>query len=89
MSGIIFDSNFFDDLEMVDLASKQDEIIDTIELLLTIPELGSTRLPASIVEEFGPNVRKLVVGPFLVVYELMEDGEVIYIHGLIHSKQAW
>ena len=89
MTRLLFDLVFFDDLQIVEQASKQDEILDTIELLLTIPEMGSRRLPASIVEEFGPEVRKLVVRPFIVVYELMEDGAVIYIHGLLHGRQAW
>lgn len=89
MSALVFDPAFFDGLEQVELASKQDEILDTVEMLLTVPEMGSKRLPTSIIQDFGPNVRKLVVKPFLVVYELMEDGNLIYIHGLMHSKQAW
>ncbi|MBQ9020958.1 MAG: type II toxin-antitoxin system RelE/ParE family toxin [Eggerthellaceae bacterium] len=89
MAELVFDAGFFDDLQQVELASKQDEILDTIELLLTIPEMGSKRLPASIVQEFGPQVRKLVVKPFLVIYELMDNGETIYVHGLLHARNAW
>lgn len=86
MKEVSFADRFFDDMETVELESKQDEIMDAIEALPFVPEMGSRRLPESIAEEFGPHVRKLVVKPFLVVYEDGEDG--IRVHGLVHQRQA-
>lgn len=88
MMELAFSSRFFDDLETVELESKQDEIVDAIGLLPTVPEMGSRRIPTSIEQEFGPSVRKLVVKPFLVVYEIMEDEGLLYIHGLVHQRRA-
>lgn len=70
---IAYTARFIADIQRVERSSKRDEILDAIELLPFVPEMGSTRLPESIVEEFGPQVRKLVVKPFIVLYELRED----------------
>lgn len=86
MKEISFAARFFDDLETVELESKQDEIMGAIEKLPFVPEMGSRRVSDSILEEFGPRVRKLVVKPFLVVYEDGEDG--IRVHGIVHQRQA-
>lgn len=83
-----FSDRFFNDIESVESAAKQDEILHAIELLPTIPEMGSRRFPDSILEEFGQSVRKLVVSPFLVVCEIVEDEDMIFIHGLMHQRQA-
>ena len=88
MTQLAFAERFFDDMEPVELESKQDEIMHVIGLLPTVPEMGSRRVPASIVEEFGEGIRKLVVRPFLVVYEVIEDEDLIFVHGLIHERQA-
>ena len=88
MMELAFSESFFDDMEAVELESKQGEILDAIGLLPTVPEMGSRRVPESIEREFGASVRKLVVSPFLVVYEVMEDGAVLYVHGLVHQRQA-
>ena len=88
MTELAFSERFFDDMEGVELESKQDEIMDAIGLLPTVPEMGSRRVPESIEREFGTSVRKLVVSPFLVVYEIMEDGALLYVHALVHQRQA-
>lgn len=88
MMGFAFSSRFFDDLETVELELKQDEIVDAIGLLPTVPEMGSRRIPASIGQELSPNIRKLAAKPFLVVYETMEDEGLLYVHGLVHQRRA-
>ena len=88
MMELVFSDRFFDDLEAVELESKQDEILDAIELLPTVPEMGSRRIPASIEQEFGSSVRKLIARPFLVVYEIMEDEGLLLVHGLVHHRQV-
>lgn len=94
---VAYTERFLGDLRRVELASKQDEILDAIELLPFVPEMGSTRLPESIVDEYGPQVRKLVVKPLIVLYELREyagggladDDGLIVVNGLVHSRRAW
>lgn len=88
MMELAFSGRFFDDMEAVELESKQDEIMDAIGLLPSVPKMGSRRVPTSIAQEFGPGIRKLVVKPFLVVYEVIEDDGLLYVHGLVHQRQA-
>ena len=88
MMQLAFAERFLEDMRAVALASKQEEILDAISLLPTVPEMGSRRIPTSIREEFGYDVRKLVVSPFLVIYELMEEEGLIFVHGLVHERRA-
>ena len=39
-------------------------------------------------QEFGTCVRKLVVKPFLVVYEVMEECDLVHVHGIVYQRQA-
>jgi len=50
--------------------------------------MGSTNLPASIVEKYGCDVRKFVVSPFLVLYKLLEDDRVLIL-GVMHNRAAY
>lgn len=88
MTRILYTERFLQDMEQVDLPSKQSEIYDAIDMLPTLPVLGSRRLPRSIMVEFGDTVRKLVVAPFLVIYEYQEDEDAILIYGLVHQRGA-
>ena len=62
--------------------------MDAIEPLPLVPEMGSRRIPSSIEQEFDPCVCKRAVKPFLVVYEVMEDEGLLYVHGLARQWQA-
>ena len=88
MMELAFSNRFFDDTEGFELEAKQDEILNAIDLLSSVPEMGSRRVPASIEQEFGPCVRKLVVKPFLVIFEIIADEGLLYMHGLVHQRQA-
>lgn len=89
MTRIIYTERFLQDMGQVELQSKQNEIYDCIDLLLSVPSLGSNRLPRAIREEFGDTVRKMSVAPFLVIYEYMDNGDLILVHGLVHQRKAF
>ena len=71
------------------MSNRPGRLLIFIEQLADFPKLESANLPASIVEKYGPHVRKLIVDPFLVVYEIDTTAEVVYILGLIHQRAAW
>ena len=50
--------------------------------------MGSTNLPRSIAEKYGPDVRKFVVSPFLVLYKLL-DGDRVLVFGVMHNRAAY
>lgn len=68
-------------------ASKRKEIVDVAMLVADMPALGSTNVPASVIDKYGDGVRKAVVSPFLIVYEL-QDGEARMM-GLLHEREAY
>lgn len=65
--------------------SNVDNMIRTIELM---PGVGSSILPASIVEEFGAGVRKAVVSPFEIVYEHDPDTDTVYVYDLLYCPNV-
>ena len=76
------------DAAIVKREDKLDEILDTIALLEGTPEIGSAILPASIRRRFGPQVRKLVVRPFDVIYDYLPEADAVVILALIHQRGA-
>ena len=89
MPEIRYADQFIEDASAIELPSKRLEVRRRIEQLADFPEIGSRNLPASIVELYGPSVRKLVVKPFIVVYEFDIDGNVVDVLGLVHQRAAW
>ena len=64
-------------------------IYEALDRLDTIPELGSSRLPESVATRFGSSVRKLVVSPFVVIYEINEKKGTLDVLALLHQRQAY
>lgn len=89
MTKLVFAESFIENMTQVELESKRDEIFGRIELLADFPELGSSNLPKSICDNYGPRVRKLVVNPFDVVYEYDEVEDAAHILGLVHQRAAY
>lgn len=62
-----------------------DNMLRTIEQM---PGVGSSILPQSIRESFGPHVRKAVVSPYEIVYEYDEAGDVVYVYDLLYCPNV-
>ena len=88
MADIEFSQEFVADLKQVHRSSKQDEILDRIDLLSVLPELGSRILADSIKVRFGIHVRKLVVDPFEVIYEHFPERDLVLIVRLLHQREV-
>ncbi len=69
------------------------KVLDYIESLVmnleSIPTLGSDMLPESSIDSFGENVRKIICPPFLIIYELFENDQLVIIYDLLHERQAY
>lgn len=59
------------------------ESLDNIELF---GEYGSFLLPESVRQEFGEGVRKVVVGPFDLIYTLYPEKDVARIEALVSQR---
>ena len=89
MARLVYTDSFIEDMTMVELASKRDEIFDKNNLLSDFPDLGSANVPVSIRLRFGSSVRKIVISPFDVVYEHDQASDSVNILGLVHQRAAF
>lgn len=80
---------FEDDLAMVASDRVLNSILNTIEVLETILDMGSSDVPRSIALTFGENVRKIPVKPFDIVTTYDADTHTVSVLGLIHQRTAW
>ncbi len=62
-----------------------DNMLRTIEQM---PGVGSSLLPQSIQDEFGPNVLKAVVSPYEIIYEYDQEEDVIYVYDLLYGPNV-
>ena len=88
MHEIIYTDAFIEGMLKVHSEKIRNGIFDSIDLLPVVPILGSTDLPEYIIQKYGPDVRKIPVAPFLVIYKISE-GEDFLILGLVHERQAF
>lgn len=59
---------FVYDIAAITLERVLAEIRETVSLLATAPEMGLPSVRASLKRAFGPNLRKLPVSSFIIVY---------------------
>ena len=59
-----------------------DEILERVEILAEFPRMG----PA-FSEESGPDLRKLILDDYLVVYQVRQGKRVVSVIAVRHSRQ--
>ncbi|MBQ9022158.1 MAG: hypothetical protein IJ113_09170 [Eggerthellaceae bacterium] len=88
MRKIIYTDPFLDQMTQVTSNRVRGAIFDAIDKLIVVPVIGSTNLPQAIIDKYGDEVRKLVVKPFLVIYKVLPD-ENLLILGLMYGRAAY
>ncbi len=86
MPKLVFSERFADDLAQVTSAKVEASIMTALDNIEAFADFGSRNIPASIREEFGDGVRKVVVGPFDLVYTIV--GDDVHVEALIHQRAA-
>lgn len=89
MPKILISEGFKCDLLKIETDRMFEAVLGALDLLETIPAAGSRNVPVSIRHRHGNAVRKLVVGPFDVIYRYDEEADVVYVAGLLHQREAW
>lgn len=89
MARLQITDGFRSDLLAVESDRVFDHIMNVVELLQTVPTMGSRDLPESIRRSFGDGARKVPVGPFDVVTLYDENADVVTVAGLVHQRAAW
>ncbi len=88
MARLVYTEGFADDVARVELTRTREEIFRHVAMLADFPKAGSSNVATSVIDEFGSDIRKLAVRPFLIVYEYREAENVVYLLGLVHQKRA-
>ena len=89
MTNIVITQGFIDDLKTVTSDRVLAAIVHTVELMETVPDMGSCDLPCSIREEFGNKAHKIPVNPFDIITLYDETADEVIVAGLIHQRAAW
>ncbi len=64
----------------------EQDLRRTVEALRQFPELGSAKAPRSIQQLYGNDIRKINVGPFLLVYRYSKKEDTVFLYGLIYTR---
>ncbi len=88
MTAIRATKDFAEGLKGITSLKVERDLRKTAEALGRFPELGSENVPNSIKQLYGNNIRKINVGPFLLVYHYSKEEDAISLYGLIHNRMA-
>lgn len=89
MTRLEYSNRFAEDLAKVTSPRVEAQIYRALDNVEAFPEIGSGILPESIRSEFGDCVRKVVVGPFDLVYSLYPEQGLVRIEALVPQRAAW
>lgn len=67
------------------IGANVDDMLRTIEQM---PGVGSSLIPQSIQDAFGPNVLKAVVSPFEIIYEYDQATDIAYVYDLLYGPNV-
>jgi plasmid stabilization system protein ParE len=86
---VLATDRFIDDAQVIYSERLLNELECTLSRLEVLPQIGSRILAESIVEEFGEEVFKLLLGPFAIIYRYDEKSSIVWLLALIHQRRIW
>lgn len=89
MPRLEFSARFADDLSLVESGRLEARILADLDNIEAFGEFGSAAIPESIKEKFGPEVRKVAVNPFDLIYSYYSEQDLVRVEALIHQRAAW
>lgn len=89
MPSMLISDGFKRDLLKIETDRMFEAALGSLDLLEIMPTAGSRNVPVSVRERCDGAVRKLVVGPFDVVYRYDEEVDTVYVVGLLRQREAW
>ncbi len=85
---MIYTEGFLEDVANVYSPRVQENLASVLSAVETFPRIGSQSIPASIKERFGERVLKVVVEPFDLIYEYLEEADAVVVYGLVPFRAA-
>ena len=86
MTKMLYADAFRSDLEKIYSSRLRAEIIRLLGVLEATPDVGSHLVPASILEKYGPNIRKAVVGPYDLIYRFDCEKDEVRVYRLLAQR---
>ncbi len=86
MPRLEYSERFANDLASVTSERVEKLVMESLDNIELFGEYGSFLLPESVRQEFGEGVRKVVVGPFGLIYTLYPEKEVARIEALVSQR---
>ena len=88
MPRLEYSERFAEDVAQVTSAKVEARIYAALDNVESFGEFGSKVVPDSIRRDFGGGVRKVVVGPFDLVYTYYPDEDLVRVEALVHQRAA-
>ena len=88
MPRLEYSERFAEDLARVTSAKAEARVYAALDNVEAFGEFGSRVVPDSIRRDFGEGVRKVVVGPFDLVYTYYPDDGLARVEALVYQRAA-
>lgn len=86
MAKVLFSSSFVDDLLQIYSADMEQRVYAAIENLERFPEMGPVDMRPSIVARFEGRARKVVIGPFDLLYVYDREKDELHLDALMSQR---
>ncbi len=63
-------------------------LVRLLSMIESFPESGLPNIPSSLVEEFGPSIRKCPIDLYYLIYEYDSELDVVAVYGLVPQRSA-
>lgn len=86
MARLLYAERFMNDAGRVWSPKIQTRLTSVLSMLETFPESGSPVTRASLVDEFGEDIRTCPANPFLLVYEYDQKRDAVMLYALLPQR---
>jgi mRNA-degrading endonuclease RelE of RelBE toxin-antitoxin system len=86
MARLLLTEQFMDDARTIWSPRVKKHLVRVLSMIESFPESGSRNIPASLVEEFGPTIRKCSVDPYYLIYDYDSEHDVVAVYGLVPQR---
>ncbi len=77
MPEIHYADRFVDHVAAVYSDRVLEELAKAVDAIVSFPEIGSSNVRQSLVERFGAGIRKMPVGPFVIIYRYQKGADLL------------
>lgn len=88
MAKLLLTEQFMDDARTIWSPRVKKRLVRVLSMIESFPESGSPNIPTSLIEEFGPGIRKCPLDPYYLIYEYDSELDVVAVYGLVPQRST-